>query len=417
MDRIIVYPGAIPLDTDILNVNRNVMVALGFLMKTVFGSNAVADGLACTPTSPPSLALSVGPGCLTQFGPVDANAYGSLVADSADNIVRMGTNLGTTTFKFATPQSVGQTINYLIEAAFLEADADPVVLPYYNAANPTQVFSGPNNDGAAQNTVRVQSVQLQVKAGVAANIGSQVTPAADAGWLPLYRVSVTYGQTGITTSDIAQVPTAPFLNWKLPSLAPGFGSGVMNFAASGVFTVPNGVTQIEVEVWGGGAGSYASVPGMPSGGGSGGGYARKRITSLTPGQSISVTIGAGGNGGTAYGAAAGSGGTTSFGTYVSATGGSLNYFANTSQPQNGATPPGFGVGGDVNLTGSTGQAGMMNQGGMGGAAPLGGTQNSGTSGNGGIFPGGGAAGAGTGSSSNTAYDGASGASGLAVVRW
>jgi len=417
MDRIIVYPGAIPLDTDILNVNRNVMVALGFLMKTVFGANAVADGLACTPTSPPSLAVTVGPGCLTQFGAVDANVYGSLAADSADRIVRMGTNLDTTTFTLTAPQSVGQTINYLIEAAFLEADADPVVLPYYNAGNPTQVFSGPNNNGVAQNTVRIQSVQLQVKAGVAAGIGSQVTPAADAGWLPLYRVSVTYGQTAITTSDIAQMPTSPFLNWKLPSLAPGFGSGVMNFTTNGVFSVPNGVTQIEVEVWGGGAGSFASVPGLASGGGSGGGYARKRITSLIPGQSIPVAIGAGGNAGTSAGAAPGPGGTSSFGSYVSATGGSLNYLANTSQPQNGATPPGFGVGGDLNFTGSAGQAGIMNQGGMGGAAPLGGTQNSGTTGNPGIFPGGGAAGAGTGANSNTAFDGAPGASGLVIVRW
>jgi len=417
MDRIIVYPGAIPLDTDILNVNRNVMVALGFLMKTVFGSNAVADGLACTPTSPPSLAVTVGPGCLTHSGPVDANAYGSLAADSTDSIVRMGANLGTTTFTFTAPQSVGQSINYLIQAAFLEADADPVVLPYYNAGDPTQVFSGPNNNGAAQNTIRVQSVQLQVKPGVAANIGSQVTPAADAGWLPLYRVSVTYGQTAITVSDIAQVPTAPFLNWKLPSLAPGFGSGTMNFTTNGVFSVPNGVTQIEVEVWGGGSGSFGSVPGVPSGGGSGGGYARKRITSLIPGQSIPVTIGGGGNAGTANGAAAGSGGTSSFGSYVSATGGSVNYLATTSDPQNGATPPGFGVGGDVNLTGSAGQAGILNQGGMGGAAPFGGAQNSGTSGKAGIFPGGGAAGAGTGASSNTAFDGAPGAPGLVVVRW
>jgi hypothetical protein len=417
MDRIIVYPGAIPLDTDILSINRNVMVALGFLMKTIFGSNVVADGLACAPTGPPSLAVTVGPGCMTQFGPVDAYAYGSLAADSADNVVRMGNNLSTTSFTFTAPQSVGETINYLIEAAFLESDTDPVVLPYYNATNPTQVFSGPANDGAAQNTVRTQTVQLRVKSGVAANIGFQVTPAADAGWTSLYQVSVTYGQTGITASDIAQVPTAPFLNWKLPTLAPGFGSGVVNLTTSGNFSVPNGVTQIEVEVWGGGAGSFASIPGLASGGGSGGGYARKRIAGLTPGQSIAVTIGVGGNAGTATGAAPGPGGTSSFGSFVNATGGSLNYLASMGQPQNGATPAGFGVAGDLNLTGSSGQAGIMNQGGLGGGAPFGGTQNSGTSGNPGIFPGGGAAGAGTGANSTTAFDGAAGASGLVVVRW
>ena len=47
--------------------------------------------------------------------------------------------------------------------------------------------------------------------------------------------------------------------------------------ASGSFIVPAGVTQLEVEVWGGGSGSYASISGVASGtasgGGSGGGYA------------------------------------------------------------------------------------------------------------------------------------------------
>ena len=31
MDRNIVYPGSIPLDTDLLTVNRNTMIALGYL--------------------------------------------------------------------------------------------------------------------------------------------------------------------------------------------------------------------------------------------------------------------------------------------------------------------------------------------------------------------------------------------------
>jgi hypothetical protein len=211
------------------------------------------------------------------------------------------------------------------------------------------------------------------------------------------------------------------LIWKLPSLRPGFGSGVATFTASSSFIVPAGVAQVEVEVWGGGAGSYASVSGVSvgsgSGGGSGGGYARKRVTGLTPGQVIAVVVGAGGNGGTVGGAVATSGGTSSFGPYVSATGGSLNYLATVTSPQNGATPGGTGIGGDVNLPGSAGQVAMLNQGGMGGGAPMCGSQNGGTTGVAGVFPGGGAAGAGTGFNSNTPYNGAAGASGLVVVRW
>ena len=417
MDRNIVYPGSIPLDTDLLSVNRNTMIGLGFLAQAVLGTNTVADGLVCQPTSPASMSVVVGAGSITQIGPIDVLAYGSIPADSTDQIVKMGINSSPVTFSVTAPQSVGQSINYLIEATFQEADSNPVVLPYYNASNPAQSFSGPGNAGTAQNTVRTQQVQLQLKPGVPANTGNQVTPVADSGWIGLYKITVSYGQTQVTAAGIATLPTAPFLTWKLPSLRPGFGSGVQTFLSSGSFSVPAGVTQVEVEVWGGGAGSFASIPGLPSGGGSGGGYARKLVTGLTPGQMISAAVGSGGTGGNTLGGSAAAGGVSSFGQYVSATGGSLNYLASPSLPGNGATPPGVGVGGDVNFTGSAGQAGISNQGGMGGGAPMGGTQNSGTTGNVGNFPGGGAAGAGTGATSNTAYNGAAGSGGLIVVRW
>ena len=331
--------------------------------------------------------------------------------------MKMGINTGSTTFNLTAPASVGQSINYLIEASFAEVDSNPVVLPYYNASNPAQSFSGPANSGSPQNTVRAQQVQLQLKAGLPSNTGSQTIPATDSGWIGLYQISVSYGQTQISAANITVIPTAPFLGWKLPSLRPGFASGVQSFTSNGNFNVPAGVTQVEVEVWGGGSGSFASQPGLASGGGSGGGYARKLVTGLIPGQVVPVTVGAGGTGGSTSGAAAGPGGTSSFGQFVNATGGSLNYLATTTGLQNGATPPGIGVGGDVNFIGSAGQAGLLNQGGMGGAAAIGGAQNSGTTGNNGSFPGGGAAGAGTGATGNTAFNGAPGGGGLVVVRW
>lgn len=419
MDRNIVYPGSIPLDTDLLSVNKNTMIGLGFLAQAVLGTNTVADGLACQPTSPASMNVAIGPGSITQLGPIDILAYGSIPADPTDLVMKMGINIGSTTFGLIAPSSVGQSVNYLVEASLQEADANPVVLPYYNASNPAQSFSGPANSGTAQNTVRTQRVQLQLKPGLAANTGSQTTPAADSGWIGLYQISVSYGQTQIGQANISLIPTAPFLLWKVPSLRPGFGSGVQSFGSSGNFIVPVGVTQVEVEIWGAGSGSYASVPGLPSGGGAGGGYARKLVAGLIPGQTIPVTTGAGGAAGTTGGAAAGPGGTSSFGQFVSATGGSLNYLSTTAAPQNGATPAGIGVGGDVNFAGSAGQAGLgsLYQGGMGGAPPIGGAQNSGTTGNVGSFPGGGAAGAGTGASGNTSFNGAAGGGGMVVVRW
>jgi hypothetical protein len=417
MDRGLVYPGSIPLDTDLLNTNRNAMTALGYLAQAVLGTNTVVDGLSCTPTVPASLTVSVGPGSITALTVVDMLAYGSLAADTADPLVKMGINLAPASFTLSPPTASGRSVNYLIQAALQESDSDPVVLPYYNAANPAQPYSGPANSGIAQNTNRIQRVQLQLKAGAAANTGSQTTPPIDNGWVGLYVITLSYGQTTISAVNIVQLPTAPFVAWKLPVLRPGFGTGVQSFSASGGFVVPGGVTQAEVEVWGGGSGTFASIGATSSGGGSGGGYARKRVTGLIAGQIISVTVGVGGTAGNTAGGAPSAGGTSSFGAYVSATGGSLNPLASTANPQNGATPGGMGVAGDVNIAGSAGQAGVLNQGGLGGAAPMGGWQNSGTWGLPGAFPGGGASGAGTGANSATPYNGATGAGGLVVVRW
>ena len=415
MDRNLVYPGGIPLDTDLLSINRNTMIALGYLAQAVLGTGTFVDGLVCSPTAPASLTVTVGPGSITQSGLVDQNSYGSLAADTTDQIVKMGINLTPTSFSMTAPNTSGQAVNYLIEAAFEESDTTPIVLPYYNAANPAQPYSGPSNSGTPQNTQRIQRVQLQLKGGASATSGSQTTPAVDTGWVGLYVITVSYGQVTITAANITVPVTAPFLRWKLPSLSPGFGSGVLTFTGSGSFMVPMGVTQIEVEVWGGGSGSWASTSSIGSGGGGGGGYARKRISGLSPGQTISVTVGVGGVGGTTSGGSPSGGASSSFGPYVSATGGSLNPFANSGSPQNGGGS-GAGVNGDINLTGSAGQSAFLSAGGLGGGAPMSGSQGSGTIGNVGIFPGGGASGAGTGLT-GTAFAGANGGNGLVVVRW
>lgn len=417
MDRNLVYPGSIPLDSDLLSVNRNTMVALGALAQAVLGTGTYVDGLACTPTSPASMSVTVASGTISQLTVVDTLPFGSLPADTADPLVKMGVNLSPTPFTLVAPTVSGQAINYLIQAALQENDTNPVVLPYYNAANPTQPFSGPGNTGVAQSTQRNQRVQLQLKAGAPALSGSQTSPPVDNGWVGLYVVIVNYGQTAVIAGNIATLPSAPFLSLKLPTLRPGFGSGSQGFQSSASFAVPSGVTAVEVEVWGGGSGSYASVSNVPSGGGAGGGYARKRIAGLTPGQTIAVTVGAGGSGGSTAGGMPSVGGTSSFGPYVSATGGSLNPLSTISYPLNGATPGGNGVGGDLNVPGSAGQAGILTAGGLGGGTALGGMQNSGSTGVVGLFPGGGASGAGTNSSGTTAYNGASGANGFVMVRW
>lgn len=221
MDRTIVYPGSLPQDTDILQPQRNAMIALGFLAQAAFGTTTVCDGLACTPTSPASMSVNVGPGSIIQNSVVDQNTYGSLAADTADALVKCGVNIATTVLgPFTPPGTAGQSQNFLIQAALSETDGGATVLPYYNAANPATPYSGPNNSGASQNTTRTQTVNLQIKAGAATTTGSQTTPAPDSGFVGLWVVTIANGTSSITATNITMYGGAPFVPFKL---APGQG--------------------------------------------------------------------------------------------------------------------------------------------------------------------------------------------------
>ena len=295
MDRQIVYAGSIPLDTDLLSVQRNTMIALGQLAQMVLGTTSVADGLACTPTQPASMSVSVGPGSITQVGPIDATAFGALPPLASNPLVRLGINIASTSFSLTAPTAPGQAINYLIQASLLEADGGAVVLPYYNSTNPAQPFSGPGNSGSAQMTQRRQSVQLAIKPGAAAAAGSAGLPPVDAGWVGLYAINVAYGQQTIGAANIAVLPTAPFVGWKLPQLTPGTHNlAVFQPTTQGVWNVPPGVNTVKVRVWGGG-GAGGNGFGGAGGGGAAGGYS-EGYYSVSPGQAVQVLVGTGGAG-------------------------------------------------------------------------------------------------------------------------
>lgn len=257
-DRMIVAPGAAVLDADILNVSRFGMIALGYLSRAAIGPGTYLDGLLITPSSPAALSVVIGPGSIFLVSTIDATSYGTLPSDS-NPLVKMGVNFeGATTLACPAPATPGQSINYLIEAAFTETDGASTTLPYYNAANPTQVYSGPNNTGATQYTQRQQRVSLIAKAGTAAATGTQTTPAPDSGYAGMYVVTVAQGQTTITTSNFSQYAGAPFLTSKLgpagrvatvnsnTTLLP-LNSGMqyvvtapMTFALPAPWSVPNG---------------------------------------------------------------------------------------------------------------------------------------------------------------------------------
>ena len=222
MDRVQVFPGAIPLETDILNTNKNTMIGLAKLAAAMLGTSTQVNGLAVTPTAPASLQVNVAPGEIYQLINLDGTAYSSLAADTTHQIVKQGILLDQVALNCPAPGTVGFSVNYLIEATYSDVDTLPVVLPYYNASNPAVAYSGPANAGTTNNTVRQGKVTLSAKAGTAATTGTQTTPSADSGYVGLYVVTVANGQTQITAGNIAQAAGAPFINTTLLGLSPVF---------------------------------------------------------------------------------------------------------------------------------------------------------------------------------------------------
>jgi hypothetical protein len=360
MDRQTIYPGSIPLDTDILSLQRNAMVALGYALQACIGTGTVADGMGCTPTVPASMVVNVAQGSIIALETIDATTWGSLAADT-NPLVKIGINAeGATPFTLTAPTTSGQSINYLIEASFLEADTTPVTLSYYNAANPAQPYSGPGNSGAAQDTQRTQRAQLQLKGGTAANTGTQTTPAVDAGWVGLWVITVNYGMTTITATAIAEHPSAPFVPFKLPGLAPGF-TRELRFLTVGAWswTPPPGVYRARLHLVGGGGGGGGTSNATSAGGGGGGGGYGRVVETVTPGVAIGGVVGDGGSGG----AGSATGGTGHFTTCVdfglTAYGGNGGF--GTATTTVGAGGVGAGPTGTYDATGN-GQGGGSGQG-------------------------------------------------------
>lgn len=219
---------------------------------------------------------------------------------------------------------------------------------------------------------------------------------------------ITYDAKGRITG----VSTATFT-------AGGF-SNIQVFTSSGTFTVPAGITKVKVTVVGGGGGGGGGMgnSAVAGAGGGMGGFGIKIISGLTPSSTVSVTCGAGGSGGgTANSpgpAGTGtSGGTSSFGAYISCTGGSGGQGAFNGGVSVGGAG-GSSSGGDFNSTGTSGgnagSSGGPNGygGGMsGGAAKATGTGNAGTLGCGG----------GGGGSYPSAGSGGAGGNGVVIVEW
>ena len=219
MDRQIIYPGQIPLETDLLNTSRNILIALGKLAAVTVGTATVANGLAVTQTAVPSMAVTVAAGEIYALANLDGTAYSSLALDTTHQIVKQGIALDSQNLSIAAPTTPGQSVVYLIQATYQDVDATGVVLPYYNSSNPSVAYSGPSGSGTSQYTQRQGKVILSAKAGTPATTGSQVAPSADSGYIGLYTVTVAYGASTVVNANIALASGAPFVSSLASHLA------------------------------------------------------------------------------------------------------------------------------------------------------------------------------------------------------
>jgi hypothetical protein len=200
--------------------------------------------------------------------------------------------------------------------------------------------------------------------------------------------------------------------------------GIQQFSANGTFTVPAGITTIYVTACAGGGGGAGGASSSSCGGGGGGAgdFVFKSPYTVTPGASISITIGAAGTAGPAN-SAGGAGGNTVIGSLVTLTGGTGGFApGNSAIPGAGGGGNTGGQGGSIVIvsfgssasfgTGGTGGACFLGLAGRGGSCTPAGTAQSGSTGAG--F---GAGGGGGGSSSSGGAVGGAGRPGYVIIEW
>jgi hypothetical protein len=176
------------------------------------------------------------------------------------------------------------------------------------------------------------------------------------------------------------------------------GAATQDFTTPGTFnwTVPAGVTQITVEAWGaggagGGSNNYTSCKGAGGAGGGGGAYAANSTVSVTPGQNLTIVVGAGGIG--VYGADGNDGG--------------HSFVGNDTNPAHAFVLAAGGSGGTANIAGGQppGGAGGRAEDSVGQTRIAGGNGTDGDSG-GLVYSGDGGDGAYGGGSGGDGFDGA-----------
>jgi len=164
----------------------------------------------------------------------------------------------------------------------------------------------------------------------------------------------------IVKIGIAKSATVLYVDIDALANAGGVLQSVKVFTASGTWNKDAGTTKIEVEVKAGGGGGGGGYPDYHVGAGGGEGGKSSKIIDVSAVSSVAVTVGTGGLGGlgadaAGAGATNGSaGGSSSFGAYLSATGGE-GAIRSGSGDSGWPVSGGIGSGGDLNLRGASSQ--------------------------------------------------------------
>lgn len=378
MDRAIVYAGSIPFDTDLLRVGRYTKAALGNMASMLYGPNVTAASGLGYSLSSSSLSLIIDEGSIVAPGTMDVSAIGGNGGGLAADTTVLTCQYTSTTSQTVTLPRTGNT--YTVYAVCSEQDADPIVLPFFNASNPSQTQAGIQNGGGALPVRRT---------GVISLVAATDPPSVPAGGcvVALYTITVPLGATSLAgvTVQPGQVfwPTIPELATQ--ALLKVSTEPMTLVTGNGSVSVPAWASRVELRVIGGGGGGAASqattTASSFSGAGGGGGGDAWGIYAVSPtqGNGLVITVGNGGvseqTGGTSLVSYNGQ-------TLLQAEGGQGGTFYSTTGSAGGAG--GNASGGTVwNQSGTCGGDGQCNAytfSGYGGDGPWGGAGRCGNQG-------------------------------------
>ncbi|WP_311202642.1 beta strand repeat-containing protein, partial [Flavobacterium soyae] len=189
------------------------------------------------------------------------------------------------------------------------------------ATNSTTGCTSDMSGSAVVTVSALPTVSITGSSNICAGSTTTLSPTSGGTWISNNpAVATVNATTGVVTSVAAGSATFTFTNSASPNCSATTGAVTVSslstvFNSSSTYTVPAGVTSLQVECWGaGGGGSNRSGA---AGGGGGGAYTKGILTSLTTGQNLTVTVGTGGTIGV-------NGGNSSVGTIVANGGASEN---------------------------------------------------------------------------------------------